>query len=388
MVENSEAMIERLKLICARILSPIRGVDNDTLAKKDFLFSGKRAISGSELPEPYLLYFLLVDLLAFKDLGRFEKLAWSVPIDFNGRAFLIEHRKFGAGVFIQDDTDNDAAKAIALLLKRAVRAARPFFKWKADEAIKASNFNVTNNSKGLFERYEYFKSLYSRKYEEAIERKDEKIRTELKNGWLVERPYYNLIREARWLALATIDAFFCWTEHVFVHIAILNGAIKTGEQFVAISGGEWNTKFKVALDISDRQMKGYFDEIMVIRRQIRNFVAHGSFGKDGETLHFHSSAGAVPVTFDTTKSGTRISLGENLEFDPEKAFECIDPFIEYLWDGQRKPAFIYVQKWELPLVLTMARDGKYQEAMTSEQEMTDLVEYLSHQIDNASNMDW
>jgi hypothetical protein len=37
-------------------------------------------------------------LLGFHDLGRFEKLAWSVPIDFEGIAYLIEYRKFGVGV--------------------------------------------------------------------------------------------------------------------------------------------------------------------------------------------------------------------------------------------------------------------------------------------------
>jgi hypothetical protein len=42
-----------------------------------------------------VVYFLLVDLLGFKNLGTFEKIAWSVPVDFEGRAFLIEHRKAG-----------------------------------------------------------------------------------------------------------------------------------------------------------------------------------------------------------------------------------------------------------------------------------------------------
>ncbi len=388
MAEDSDAMIERLKVICLRILSPVKAADATTIAKKDFLFTAKKAINGSELPRPYFLYFLLVDLLGFRDLGRFEKLAWSVPIDFRGKAFLIEHRKFGVGIFIQDDEDKEDAEAIALLLKRAVRAAKPFFKWKADDAIKASNFNVTNNSKRLFERYEYLKSLYEPKYAEAVQKKEETIKTEFKNGWLVERPYYNLIRDARWLALATIDAFFCWTEHVLVHIAILNSAIKTGEQFISISGGEWNTKFKAALDIEDPVTKRHFDKLMMLRKQIRNFVAHGAFGKDGETLLFHSSAGAVPVTFDTTKDGTAITVGENLEFDSAQAFEIIEPFIKYLWEGQREPAFIYIQEWELPLILTFARDGKYQEAMSSVEDMNLLVEHLSHEIDNASNMDW
>jgi hypothetical protein len=31
--------------------------------------------------------------------------------------------------------------------------------------------------------------------------------------------------------MAAIDAFFSWTEHMFIHLAILNGRITTGKAF-------------------------------------------------------------------------------------------------------------------------------------------------------------
>ena len=124
------------------------------------MFSGKCAVGADGLPAPYLIYFLLVELLGFKDLGRFDKLAWSIPVDFEGKAFLVEHRKFGVGVFTQDDDDLDAAKHIALLIKKGVRCARPYFEWKANQAVRASKFNVVNNGEALFWRYKYLKGLY------------------------------------------------------------------------------------------------------------------------------------------------------------------------------------------------------------------------------------
>ena len=44
------------------------------------------------------------------------------------------------------------------------------------------------------------------------------------------------------------------------------------------------SKFKAALDISDPTLKRYYDELMSVRNQVRNFVAHGAFGKDGESI--------------------------------------------------------------------------------------------------------
>ena len=48
---------------------------------------------------PVLVYFLLVELLGFRDFGREEKVAWSVPVNFGGRPYGIEYRKLGLGIF-------------------------------------------------------------------------------------------------------------------------------------------------------------------------------------------------------------------------------------------------------------------------------------------------
>ena len=106
-------------------------------------------------------------------------------------------------------------------------------------------------------------------------------------------PWLRMSEKASWLALAAVDAFFAWTEHIFIHIAILQGNITTGEELAKIIGAEWNRKFKSALDLNDGVAKKYLDELIVLRRQLRNFVAHGAFGKEGEAFSFHSGAGAV-----------------------------------------------------------------------------------------------
>ncbi|MFY0400931.1 hypothetical protein [Brevundimonas naejangsanensis] len=87
------------------------------------------------LPPDYLVRFLLIDLLGFRNNGRFDKVAWSVPIDLDGRAFLIEHRKFGLGVFGgSTPEDLEGAKALARLLHRGVKASKAYFTWLAEEA--------------------------------------------------------------------------------------------------------------------------------------------------------------------------------------------------------------------------------------------------------------
>src|SRR5262249_26973677 len=122
------------------------------------------------LPPYYLVYFLLVDLLGFHDLGRFEKLAWSVPIDFEGVAYLIDYRKFGVGVFARkgDEWERQAARIIKLINK-GVGAAKPFFRWTAENAVHASKVNVHNVGIKLFRRYLFFKDRFLLATAEALE---------------------------------------------------------------------------------------------------------------------------------------------------------------------------------------------------------------------------
>jgi hypothetical protein len=371
-----------------RATAPMKPADENTRAKQNFLFSRKCAVGADGLPAPYLIYFLLVELLSFKDLGRDEKLLWSIPVDFEGKGFLIEHQKFGAGVFTQDDEDLDVAKDIALLIKKGVRCARPYFKWKADQAVKSSKFSVVNNGDVLFRRYQYLKGMYERVWVEAEKKRNELTDIKLKNMAGYIWPYCVPIEESGWLAMAAIDAFFSWTEHIFIHFAILNSSITTGENFTTLACADWNVKFKHALDISDSTMKGHFDGLIEIRRQLRNFVGHGAFGKDGETLYFHSRVGAVPVLLDVTKQRAKFSLSERLQFDATHAFDAIEKFIVYLSADSREPAWMYIQELGLPSIMTMAQDGTYQKAVASREAMERFAFGLAQSMDDAANMDW
>jgi hypothetical protein len=401
--------LNRVKEMAQRAIFPIKPADTESKAEKDFLFSAQRTNAGRALPPYYLTYFLLVDLLGFRNLGRFEKLAWSVPIDFEGTAYLIEHRKFGVGVFAHDaEGEEQSAKRIVELIKKGVRVAQPFFRWMADNAVRKSNFNVINNGSKLYQRYKCLRVLYeealaeeeTRKREHETQRKQREFSIRLhsvRSGQGVSPsdlvgmftfPWARISEKASWLALAAIDAFFGWTEHIFIHLAILQGHITTGAEVADLAGADWNAKFKRALNISDPEMKTHFDELIIIRRQLRNFMAHGAFGKGGEAFHFHSNVGAVPVAFDYTSSKPKFSLSPELEFDDAIAIATIENFITHLWSGPREAAKIYIQESEVPLILPMARNGTYAAAMASVDEMHELVDHLSAEFDRATDMDW
>ena len=352
-------------------------------------YGSSRTEAGGELSEYYLVYFLLVDLLGFGYLGQGEKVAWSIPVDLEGRTFSIEHRKLGLGLFASDlPEDETKAREVVRLINRGVKIARPYFDWRAEQAVNDSNVNVVNRSIPLYERFEFFVDQYKAKLTEAETRADERIETKHGSGTIgFALPSFKLRQEAEWLALSAIESFFSWTEHVFIHLAILQGNIVTGNDVKELAKKEWTEKFKAALDINERETKIYYDNLIVIRDQRRNFVAHGSFGKAGEAFRFHSMAGAVPVRLPHHERGGPYSLGGGKGFDDEETIELIQNFISHVWADSLAPARIFLESG-LDLVLTMASNGSYGLAMSSVDDMEDFVRYMSYLDDRYSNMDF
>ena len=384
--------LELTRAAARRAIGSIKPADPS--AHKNFPFSGERTNGGRSLPPYYLVYFLLVDLLGFPNLGQFEKVAWSVPIEFDGQVFWIEHRKLGLGVFIDNPAAHEAqAEDIVRLIKKGVKEAAPFFAWLASQAVEGSKLNVSNRSESLFSRFEYLLGLHRKVSAEAEARANERhVETRQTAGGgtvtTTHYPAWELKDNAKWLALAAIEAFYSWTEHSFIHIAILSGKLTTGNEVADLAKSEWETKFKRAFGITNPETKKFFDKLILIRRQLRNFITHGAFGKEGRAFRFHSGAGAVPVRLAYQAGHPRFSLSGEPAFSEPDAIETIEEFIRHLWSGEREPAYLYIQKSNLPLILTHASDGTYRRAMHSVEDMEECIEMLHYLFDQAANMDW
>jgi hypothetical protein len=193
-------------------------------------------------------------------------------------------------------------------------------------------------------------------------------------------------KQVNWYALSAIEAFFSWTEHAFIHLAILQGKLIVGTQVAELAEDNWNAKFKAALDISDKDTKAHYDKLLDLRAQVRNFVAHGAFGKEGQAFRFHSGAGSIPVLL-TNDRDHQVSFTGRVAFDEASAMTEIGSFLDYLWAGALAPARHYLFS-VLPSILLYATDGTYARAMQSEEDMLSFVEGLTCRFEQAANMDW
>jgi len=121
--------IDVLRQKVEKILNPVTdAVRSGTKAEKNFLFTADRSDAGRELPPGNLIYFLFVRLLGYTNLGKYESISWSIPIDYNGTAFLLERRNQGTGLFFSKkySTESDCREIVAKITS-AVKITRPFY---------------------------------------------------------------------------------------------------------------------------------------------------------------------------------------------------------------------------------------------------------------------
>ncbi|UTA81226.1 hypothetical protein J4377_07090 [Halomonas sp. XH26] len=359
---------------------------------------------GSKLLPPYyLVYFLLVDFLQYQRMGLWEKSAWTVPIRYEGRLYAIEHQKMGLRISAPNSDPNARmsgrpseqqemdSELIAKKIQKAVSFATPYFSYRAKKEAEGNRLNVLNHCEWLFERFQFFRTRFFEEKDE-VERQNESLRQDkdctdiqsllgVLNSVVLESS-----TEADWIAQAAVDAFFSWSEHAFIHIAILRGRVHNGSQVAELAAASWKEKFRASLGLENPVFKRHYDTLLHLRVQMRNFMAHGAFGKRGEAFLFHSGAGAVPVllTEDTTN---RYSFFGDPDFDEVEAINAIDSFLSDLWSSDVSPAEPYLFS-KVPSILTFASDGSYSKAMRSKKAMSQLVEYLQNQMDAAANMDW
>lgn len=355
--------IEKLKTNILKTIHPICTAD------QNYVF--QRTDAGRNLPQYYLIFFLFVDLLKFKWFGKHEKIAWSIPIEYKGKIFIIEYRKMGLGIFAKDaKKEEHEAEEIVKLIKKAIKKAEPYFLFIVQNALKKSEISVMNKSSWLYERYLYFLKEYKKK-----------IKSLKKNKWDFSKE-----DQADWMALATIDSFYSWTEHIFVHLAILIGKIKTGKELTEFIEYNWMKKYKYVLGMSTKESKKFYDALIAIKRQLRNFYTHGAFGKNGEAFIFHSKTGAVPVQIIQKNRSNKYIL-TSFEYNDSDSIKIIESFIKFLWKDKLLPAKIYIES-EFPTVLPYSSYGIYSNVMKSTEDMILFIDMLIHYRDIYANMDW
>ncbi|MGJ8560126.1 MAG: hypothetical protein ACSHX3_07820 [Litorimonas sp.] len=348
--------------------------------------SGFRGIPHSNY---YLIFLMMVDLLEYDYFGPAEKLAYGIPFDFNGLRCCVTYQKFGMRLSCSEGADGEA---IYKVIQKGIKAAKPYFLWRADQASTSSNLNLESKCPQLWEKYQYLREQ-SRQLLDKFETDKDRVvveEGETDKGWKftsTSYPAYEFLEQGKWMHESAVDAFFAWCEQALVHIAILKGELTNGKEIVDVLKGDFGQKCKLVFDLKLVDEKAAYDDILSLRNELRNYIAHGSFGKDGAAFSFHTATGAVPLRVLDKKSRSEFAFESAATRDWKSDYQRIETFLDRLWENGRAPAKQFLETG-YPSILTYAVDGTYKKAMASEDMMESFLNHLGRMMDNSANMDF
>jgi hypothetical protein len=346
-------------------------------------------LTGREkpLPLPYMVYLTLVGVLDYPVVWKpIEKTLWSIPAVYKGIPVLLEHGKFGLRV-----SANEARAGLVDELVASLRACFPItdrvFGTLAEQRITEGRVTIPNQFSQLEGRYRYFRDLAIDRF--ASDPPPERVIATDSDGnptgWESDplRPQ----REGFYCAAAMLDAFFSRLEH-FLILAWPFTSFRAGEDnLLAFIGAAWGTKYKTIFDFAATpSAHRIFDELLEVKDNYRNRLAHGGMDREGGSLYVHfEGLGAIPA---------RLSAGAPPHIYPisEIAFDevcgVLDRADELLRTDLPHVIYRYIESG-FDVAFDKDSVAEYQSYLATPDEKIDhLLHQLGYQQSYHDNMEW
>lgn len=352
-----------------------------------------------QIYSPFIVFIIFVYLKGFKFHGKEEKVAWTIPIKYKGKPFILTHRKFGFRIISNYESDEIKQLGIEAMtqIKKVIPYAETLFEPFVKEQVAKGKITLENQYRAIKSRYEFFRKKATSEFKKAKPAKTKrKVKKQEVKGILTEMISTHNSSTKYWAAgnnyaTAMLDSYFCLIEHSFVLLLPFLQHINIDEiDLEKFIGENWKQKLKLVIPLSgDKEALQLFERLDKIKEELRNPLTHGYFLKEGNSFYVHTpNLGAIPMSL--TNRNNHFHYGfysiQNLNF--EKICKCFDDFDKLIKSKKTtKFGMLYI---EAGLDIAFDKDSsvRYQSAMTTIDHFKKFIWYEAMQQDNAANMDW
>jgi hypothetical protein len=339
------------------------------------------SLTNEEFPVPGLLFIAFQEILGLTRIGPYEKLAWAFDLTFGGKRISISLEKFGLRLYAPATLNCDIiTRALRKCCKMAERYLEPAI------ADQLNNAKVTLDNQ--YHRFECAYSFFRKAARQAYDTPPpEPVITETKYGRCTSHQPFLPMQHGGYLASAMLDAYFSKLEHILVLMAPFTGMDLTNGELQKLVGSTWGEKFRCLFHFAtDGSAKTTYDELNRVKESFRNPASHGGFLKRGASFHFHSPAGALPVTLTKSDRDFEFRITPVPATTYEEICDVFDRSDEFLASSHLADAFAYVTSG-LPVAVDDASRLECRIAMDSGCFRSFLL-YKSAEHDRHMNMDY
>jgi len=366
--------------------------DKDPKVQWDDLGNGTRIIREFRIPlspelhtsKPYIVFIIFVYLKEFSFSGKWEKVAWEIPIKYKDKPFILTHRKFGFRIIANDDEDLTRELAIEAMtqIHKSINYAEKLIEPYIKQKVNNGNITLDNEYGQIRRRFTFFRKEAQKAFN---------VRNDKANYQESLEKYYEESEKGLYYTSAMLDAFYSLLEQTFVLLipfiddASIDNLII--EDFIL---NNWKEKYKVVFELSnDVEANKHLDKLIQLKEQFRNPLAHGNFLKEGGSFKVHMEhLGIIPMNLTKVDKQLAYSFKGLNEIRFDELCETLDNFERFLVNHERtKFGMIYIQN-DLPVPFDENTRKRNLIAMTCDESFEEYIHYIKRTIDDGINMDW
>ncbi|MFH9786036.1 hypothetical protein ACH4NU_37935 [Streptomyces sp. NPDC017259] len=212
------------------------------------------------------------------------------------------------------------------------------------------------------------------------------MNADLGNGWTLVAPEET---EGFHNTVAMVSAYFSLLEHNLVLLLPFLGFDPSKRDLKSFIGDRWGMKFKRVFPVdSNNPAKAHFDALHRIAEEYRNTYGHGGFDKFGSSILFHmEGVGALPAVLSDIRDRPYFSFTPIDVDDFEGIKEIFDAFDDWVNETAAQLAMKWI-KGGLDVYYDDHFRAQVKEAMRSEDDFMEMLEYHVYKVDQAADMGW
>lgn len=339
---------------------------------------------GNYDPPAYIVQIILLGVLGLPDYGPEEKVRWRTVFNYKGKTFLIRDYKFGTWS-VNSNTTDETTKEIVSEIKGKIRKASNNMDKVLQQCLKSSSekgdFFIKNVDQTLDSIFWFFHS----KAADAITdvRKIDDSVPGMSRQDLINKKW-KLTESAFCYVYATINAFYSYSEFIFDLVYAFE---QPDIDFWSFRNKDWRERCKLVFDVSDKEFKKIYDNLLKYKKGYRNPLSHG-FTHEMSVLVPLPKIGLVPISYQFLSNELYYGvMGLNDISVAEHIIETFTSFFDYI--RKKQPYNYYIRYAECGFEIPIKKEivNNIKKEMSSPEDFEEYLKQESYYMDAVINRD-
>jgi hypothetical protein len=359
-------------------------------------YQARVPVERERMPVPWLPYIALVQVIGCRDLGPADKTMWQVPFRYDGIEVMLTHEKFGVRLYLGVAEDGGGSQRLAAEIVGKLNAIVKTIEKEALQDLaeqKLDNGEVTlrNQHHRLRRAYEHFRTE-AEQILAASEADDTRELGTVEEGDFLLRGIsktFQRLEVGGFNAIAAINAYFSWLEHVLTLALAFGGADPAGGTLRDHIGNRWGDKFRRVFNTQDTDANRILGRLHEVAEDYRNTFGHGGFDKLGATVGVQiEGIGPIPARLTDVRRSPHFELYPFAPLSFEQVTAVLDEVDRFLHEHPAtKYAVAFIETgFDVPFDPDSRRE--YADAMKSEDRFTRFLDERGEEIDRIANMEF